>query len=230
MKKLKLVQLSKSELNKKAPEAGVVAFVGVRSTNKRYYASTEFIRDFLNAGFNVKIMVHLTDESQELTRKIHDKTDDFLTWIFLVSDENDLSQIEQLKILSEVNYEMIPYFNGSNLSFFKKHVYNDLEDIVSEPVEKQAIFRRQVLNENFFGKLAIFPDGQVYSNSNFPPIGNLSTQKLTEIVFQEISNSKAWLKTRNEGVCEKCIYKNLCPSPGNYEIVIGKFNLCHVKK
>lgn len=39
----------------------------------------------------------------------------------------------------------------------------------------------------------------------------------------------AWRRIREEEPCNLCLYQYLCPSPSNYEAVIGKTNLCHVK-
>ena len=49
-------------------------------------------------------------------------------------------------------------------------------------------------------------------------------------VFQEMKQGKMWHWTRDSlPACKECLYKYLCPSPSNYELVIGKPNLCHVK-
>lgn len=192
-------------------------------------SSPDVTNDFLQAGFAVKIMTHLTGEVSDLQTKLNAVTDKKLTRVFIITDESDLKQLDLLKIPDDVPYEVIPYFNGFNLPFFEKFVYNELDDILREPVEKQAIFRRQVLNENFFGELSVFPSGQVYANPNDPSIGHVLHQKLTEIVYREISDSKAWLKTREEGACGKCVNKYLCPSPSNYEVVINKSDLCHIR-
>lgn len=51
---------------------------------------------------------------------------------------------------------------------------------------------------------------------------------LGEIVFNELENSKSWLLLRDDGLCEKCENKYLCPSVSNYELVIGELDLCHI--
>lgn len=61
------------------------------------------------------------------------------------------------------------------------------------------------------------------------PIGD-SEEKINELVFKEMKNGKAWFLTRDEvSPCKDCLFRYLCPSPSNYELVIGKPNLCHVK-
>lgn len=57
-----------------------------------------------------------------------------------------------------------------------------------------------------------------------------SEEKISELVFKEMKNGKAWFLTRDKvSPCKDCLFRYLCPSPSNYELVIGKPNLCHVK-
>jgi pseudo-rSAM protein len=180
-------------------------------------------------GFQFKISAHFpTNQIEELNSLLIRYTGEHICWQFVVSNEEGLHQLDQLKIATDVKTVLTPYFDGTNQSFFEKYIYNDWEDITEKPIEKQVIFRRQVLNENFFGKLVVFPSGTVYANMNMPPIGNLTSQKLTEIVYNEISDSTVWLKTRTEGACKTCINKYLCPSPSNYEMVMNKYDLCTI--
>ena len=51
-----------------------------------------------------------------------------------------------------------------------------------------------------------------------------------EIVYNEIEKGKSWLRIRNQFPCDNCVYQWICPSPSNYEIAIGRSNLCHVIK
>ena len=93
------------------------------------------------------------------------------------------------------------------------------------------IFRKQILNDNLFGKLTIFPTGEVYSNVNFPTIGNIQDQKLSEIVYSEIENYfKPWFFTRDYVSCKNCVNKYLCPSISNYEIVANEYNMCYLNQ
>jgi pseudo-rSAM protein len=49
-----------------------------------------------------------------------------------------------------------------------------------------------------------------------------------EIVHKEIDNGKSWFRIRNQAPCNDCVYQWLCPSPSDYEIAIGRQNLCHI--
>ena len=86
------------------------------------------------------------------------------------------------------------------------------------------------MNDIFFGTLTIFPSGEVYANVNYPALGNIQNSSLKELVYKELTEGNAWLKVRsNEKPCNQCINKSLCPSISNYELVIGRYNLCKVK-
>lgn len=180
---------------------------------------------------SARILIHLPTNRDELESQMNLFFGYNITWVFIVSGESDIDYVESFHINDGIKVEYLPWYNGRNNSFFKKYVSSDFEDIIEFPINKQKIFRRQILNENFFGKLTIFPTGEVYSNTNFPSIGNILNQKLTEIVYNEISKfSTPWFMTRNSSPCESCINKFLCPSISNYEVVMNEYNLCYLNK
>lgn len=156
---------------------------------------------------------------------------DIKSYYFNIVVSSELELIEANELIDKYNIEgdIIPFFNGDNLSFFQKYVYIELSDIFAIPISRKQIFARQILNENLFGKLIVLSDGTVCSNMNVSPLGNLKETTLNELVYQEILNENSvWLLKRNASPCSDCVYKLLCPSPGNYELVMNKLNLCHV--
>jgi len=86
------------------------------------------------------------------------------------------------------------------------------------------------MNKHDFGKLHIMPDGNVYANVNHPVLGNIYADGINKIVRKEIEEGISWFRIRNQAPCNDCIYQWLCPPPSNYEIAIGRTNLCHVKQ
>lgn len=149
-------------------------------------------------------------------------------WQFVVSSDEDYFQVNEFVDKYNLSANIVPFFNGMNNDFFSQNVYLDIEDILSDPISKQQIFIRQVINENLFGKLTIMPDGEVYANVNKDSLGNLKAILLPELVYNEIAKKETWLMRRDKKPCSDCVYKLLCPSPGNYELVMNKLNLCHV--
>jgi pseudo-rSAM protein len=127
------------------------------------------------------------------------------------------------------NAKIVPLYNDTNFDFFENNIFiseNDLNDI---SLSKREIFIRQVLNINDFGKLTIMADGNIFANVNMESLGTIS-DTLYSLIYSEFTSGRSWLRIRDQKPCADCVYQWLCPSPSNYEIVIGKPNLCHIIK
>ena len=182
----------------------------------------------INPQFSIMIMVHLPVDYEELNSYINLFNEYNITWSLIASNKNDVIFLSKNNLGKFTNVDYIPWYTGDNMDFFKEYIYNDFKDIIEQKNTKQHIFRKQILNDNLFGKLTIFPTGEVYSNVNFPTIGNIQDQKLSEIVYSEIENYfKPWFFTRDYVSCKNCVNKYLCPSISNYEIVANEYNMCY---
>ena len=183
----------------------------------------------INPQFSIMIMVHLPVDYEELNSYINLFYEYNITWSLIASNKNDVIFLSKNNLGKFTNVDYIPWYTGDNMDFFKEYIYNDFKDIIEQKNTKQHIFRKQILNDNLFGKLTIFPTGEVYSNVNFPTIGNIQDQKLSEIVYSEIENYfKPWFFTRDYVSCKNCVNKYLCPSISNYEIVANEYNMCYL--
>lgn len=184
-----------------------------------------------NPQFLIMIMVHLPVDYEELNSYINLFNEYNITWSLIASNKNDVIFLSKNNLGKFTNVDYIPWYTGDNMDFFKEYIYNDFKDIIEQKNTKQHIFRKQILNDNLFGKLTIFPTGEVYSNVNFPTIGNIQDQKLSEIVYSEIENYfKPWFFTRDYVSCKNCVNKYLCPSISNYEIVANEYNMCYLNQ
>lgn len=184
-----------------------------------------------NPQFSIMIMVHLPVDYEELNSYINLFNEYNITWSLIASNKNDVIFLSKNNLGKFTNADYIPWYTGDNMDFFKEYIYNDFKDIIEQKNTKQHIFRKQILNDNLFGKLTIFPTGEVYSNVNFPTIGNIQDQKLSEIVYSEIENYfKPWFFTRDYVSCKNCVNKYLCPSISNYEIVANEYNMCYLNQ
>ena len=184
-----------------------------------------------NPQFSIMIMVHLPVDYEELNSYINLFNEYHITWSLIASNKNDVIFLSKNNLGKFTNVDYIPWYTGDNMDFFKEYIYNDFKDIIEQKNTKQHIFRKQILNDNLFGKLTIFPTGEVYSNVNFPTIGNIQDQKLSEIVYSEIENYfKPWFFTRDYVSCKNCVNKYLCPSISNYEIVANEYNMCYLNQ
>lgn len=159
----------------------------------------------LLADFSMVINIHISNNANDIIDLMGKYQDIDIVWNTIISSEEDMTAIEPL----ENHIVVTPYYNGSNEQFFKDFVYSDIDSILKYPIDKQTIFRRKTLNENFFGKLYILPNGDSFSNMNTSVIGNVRTMSLAEIVFKEMKYPTAWFKIREEKECANCCYKYL---------------------
>ena len=146
-----------------------------------------------------------------------------------------ISEYEKAEILSQqlanlnINVNIKPIYNGENRSFFERYIYIDEEDIDKMELDRQGVFSLQELNTNDFGKITILSDGKVYANVNKEPIGDIK-DSIGEMLCKELESGISWRRTRYKTEpCDQCRFKLICPSPSNYELVMGKTNLCHIR-
>ena len=152
-----------------------------------------------------------------------------VTFHFLIDNEKTFTYFNELsEHLGHLNFEFIPFYNSENIDFLTQNVFLDEKDILSETLEMRKIFCNQKLNSNFFGSLTVFPDGSVKVNPNAPVIGKLPDNSLLELIYKELTSNTAWRKVRGEGKCNSCMYRFLCPPPGNLESILRREDLCHV--
>lgn len=129
------------------------------------------------------------------------------------------------------NYTIKPLFNHRNGQFFKENIFIDHDDIQESEPEAKDIYTNQKVNTNFFGKINIATDGNVYASFNQNALGNISENSISELLYRELKEGTCWLRTRNQiSPCSDCAYQNLCPPISNYEEVMEQYNLCHVKE
>ena len=186
------------------------------------------------SGFNEKdkidVIVNFPVKDQVLSKLISQyKNHNNLTFHFFVENE---SHCEFVKCLEDKyplnNLKIVPFFTGDNSIFFKENIFTDKEDILTEPIIMRKIFCNQKLNSNDFGILNILPNGDVNANMNTDILGNIKNDLLSKIIYEELIRNTAWRKIRNDKPCNDCLYQFLCPPISNYELAIGKPNLCHV--
>ena len=150
-------------------------------------------------------------------------------YAFDVSSDEDCLQAEQLINQFQIeNYQLNPVYTGDNIRFFEENVFLTKEDILSTSMTIKDFFSRQTMNIYDFGKINIMPNGDAFANLNHPALGNIYTDSMYEIVHKEIEEGLSWLRIRNQSPCNSCVYQWLCPPPSDFEIAIGRPNLCHV--
>ena len=149
--------------------------------------------------------------------------------VFNIKTEDDIEQVEDLiEEYNISNYQLNPVYTSENIQFFEKYVYLSREDVLSNPISIRDIFIHQTMNTNDYGKLSLMPNGDVYANLKHPKIGNIKVDNIDDIVLREMKRGQSWFRIRNQEPCNKCVLQWLCPSPSDYELAIGRPNLCGV--
>lgn len=193
------------------------------------------VEDLINSqGFDtekyeLKLYYVGQDSFDEINQLLADASIPF-SWLYIVSGESDMERMDVIQQSNaSADISPCPVFTGDNLEFFEQCIYIFKEDISDCSYDKKDIFAHQVMNSNYWGRLSILPDGNVYSNINNSPIGTME-DSVYDLLIKEMKSRSAWRLTRDiVPECEKCLYRYLCPPPSNYGFVIGKFNLCHMK-
>jgi pseudo-rSAM protein len=154
------------------------------------------------------------------------------TFVFVVQSDEDIREAETLMDALEISrYRFRPFFDGENRSFFRKHVFLDLEDIfASRPTLKQ-IYANMTLDRLHFGRLIIRNNGAVHAHLNAPRIGTLGNDSIHGILYREMHRGRTWRKTRSKATpCRGCVLSDLCPPLGSYEVALKDNALCHVNR
>ncbi|MEI6683043.1 MAG: TIGR04150 pseudo-rSAM protein [Bacteroidota bacterium] len=122
-----------------------------------------------------------------------------------------------------------PYLNGENIRFFEDQVFMSESDIYGSKPGRNEVFSRISMNQNDYGKLTIFPNGDVYANVNDPLLGNLASHTVAELAGREHETGISWKRRRMDvEPCSHCLYQFLCPPVSSYEIMTRRFNFCHI--
>ena len=191
------------------------------------------LRPEFNNNFSYKIHIDFPIDIQqwEQSRSVLLNQDLPVEYIFDVSSFEDCQKTESfVEVFQIEKYRLHPVYTGKNIRFFEDYVFLSKEDILSMCITIKDLFFHQSINSYDFGKIHILPTGDVYANLNHPMLGNIATDTIYDIVQKEIDNGVSWFNIRNHAPCNNCVYQWLCPSPSDYEIAIGRANLCHIKK
>jgi pseudo-rSAM protein len=151
--------------------------------------------------------------------------------VFIAQSEKEFIQAQDILQRFRIDrFSFSPYYNGRNITLFKKYVYVKKKNLLRSKPSIKDILSRKVINHNYFGHLVIRNNGDVYASINdSKPLGNISGDSIGQCVCKELQQKNRWLKTRDRvKPCRDCHYRLLCPSISNYEYAIGKNNLCTI--
>jgi pseudo-rSAM protein len=180
-----------------------------------------------NATVAIIVVVNEMNEKQIaiIRQIIEDRKKIYINYI--IQNETEYVFILNNSLYSK-KCNIIPYYNKNNMIFFKNNVFVDKSDIVSSKRKMSDILKGRILNSHFWGKLIIDVDKNVYSSFNLPTIGILSNSNFSFVLFNATKEKSAWKLIREQNKpCDSCLYNFLCPAISDYELIIGKPNLCH---
>lgn len=170
---------------------------------------------------NISSLSKLTEINKEVLQKVNP--------FFVVTSEDEVEIFSELIAKCGMdNYDMRPLYVGNNIDFFERFVFMTIDDIENIKLSKREIFANLAMNIHFYGKLTVMPDRKVYANVNNAPLGYVD-YPIYDMIYNEMTEGQSWLNIRDMKPCCDCVYQWLCPSLSNYELAIGKPNLCHVK-
>lgn len=201
-----------------------------KSFNVDYRLCNQFAIDrLIDLKYGVNILISDLEDVM-LLNKLFEKYKSVVNFVFSVDDYDSFMQSSTFIDKYDLKFtEILPYYNGDNELFFETYVFQGRDDILNSECSKKNVFTHEVLNTNYFGKLILWHDGNVYANLYGEFVGNYE-DSVKELIYNEIKTGHYWRKTRDAvEPCSKCLYKYLCPSPSNYEIAIGKSNLCNIE-
>ena len=189
---------------------------------------------FTNELYKLKILVNDEYQVHDVVKMVEKLKASSIEQIW-ETGVTSIPELEKAERLSEqlmkrnVEVNIKPFYTGENLSFFEENVFIEQEDIMAMELDRRDIFALQALNTNDFGKITILSDGTIYANINKAPVGDI-TKPVGDALCKELESGISWRRIRyNMEPCNQCRFKLICPSPSNYELVIGKPNLCRIK-
>jgi len=181
---------------------------------------------------NLDVLFHFPIDPKTIEQISHVLTQYKLAadFSFIIQEESEVDYVEQwVRDFHLSRVKLLPYYNGSNLSFFENCVYVEKAVVIESRPTMKDIFSRLSIDSNFFGKIHVLSSGEVYSDFYAPVIGRLDKETLIEILSRELKEGKSWRRTRARvEPCRGCTFEGLCPPISRYEGAIGKNNLCHI--
>jgi pseudo-rSAM protein len=150
----------------------------------------------------------------------------------VVENEAEVAESERLIDAHDLGlYTIQTLANGANGEFLRRCAFRSRREIFSEVHGFHAIDERRRYNENFMGYIRIAAEGDVFSDSRKPPLGNVGRERLDRVLAAAPASAfESWRMTRLRiEPCRDCAYALLCESPGSLEVVLGRNNLCDVR-
>ncbi len=152
-----------------------------------------------------------------------------VTYDFVCINKEEYNLIHELINMHHIqDFNILPYYDNND-AFFEKFVYTTEDEVLEAKHSRKNILAKQLFNVYYYGKMVVSADKQVFDCINYACIGKIQDGTI-ELVKKCLNSQSAWFLTRDKlKPCSDCAFRYLCPPPSNYELVIGKPNLCTIK-
>ena len=209
------------------------SFLEQFSLKKRFIIYYKLLPDYMDKlsvfsqkDFTLELLLDPLFDKNLLIKIINQLTLYNVNFVMSVFSVEDYKNATNLASDNNIEVDIIPIFNGENYSFFENNVFIDGNDILNSSPTMKNIFAHQLINTNTFGKLIVFPDGEIYANVNRNSLGSIGDD-IYKIIYSQLSEGSDWRSIRNNHICSDCLLQWLCPSPSGYNDILNKDNLCH---
>jgi len=181
----------------------------------------------LNIYKHIVVLVNIREYQEAYKKAFH--TLENIEYNFFITNEAELNIAYNLiKKYQLIHHQIRPIYTKDNYNFFKEFVFINEEDIFERTHTFQDIFRNDTLNCNYFGKMTISANGDVFADVNKKAIGDIYHNSISELIWKELGTGKSWLRTRKQQKpCNKCILREFCPPTSNIEVALRKNDLCY---
>jgi pseudo-rSAM protein len=131
--------------------------------------------------------------------------------LFLTNKEELFFFREHEPKIKLLNFRIEPYYSNND-KFITKLISFSKEDLFENKKSLMQIIRNSSINELFFGNIIIHNNGDVFSNIQTPPLGNIEFIDLSEILFRASEDRNSWLYSRSlHYQCSECLFNCFCP-------------------
>ncbi len=151
-------------------------------------------------------------------------------FLFILRGEAQFEELEPLVTSLQIaDCAFLPYYDGSNLDFFRENVFTEREDIFGVRPPLKDIYTRARVNPLNFGRLTLMSGGNIHANVNAGRLGVLGRDSLYDVLFKELRRGRGWRRVRAYlEPCKKCPFYLLCPPVTDYTFALGRNNLCTI--
>jgi len=192
------------------------------------------IMDFISPKYKIKLFISYTDYIKYIDKFIHFDVEfnlicdqyfidniqkDFvlfedsnIVFNYYLNDVNGLEFLERNEcLINKLEFRVYPYYSN-NKHFLSKIISYKKNRIFTKKKSLKKIARNCLINELLYGKIIIHNDGDIFSNIQLNPIGNVNTDSFSNILHKISRDNYSWLFPRNKyEKCIGCLYNCFCP-------------------